>query len=970
MIQLKNFVKQLENLHKEMLSARITQKLKLILALIPLAAAHTFTSQVYAAAGGLQICQRSTTCTVGEFLYDDNYVPITGASCTITTTTPSGASLFNGQAMTGSADGFYRYEFTPPNTDGYYRTQVCCDVSGETMCLDKSFQVEAAAAGNAEAVAAEVWGYSDRTLTSFGDLVSSIWSNSSRSLTSITDVAGNVLNLTGLSTSTTLSGKSSEDLKTIKATVLENRLLLEELVNEPIIETFIEEDDVPDLSVKLKDTSKVLKRLELSGQILGAKVGTLSLKWDKLTLTQVQTEVEELSGVVGGEFDTLDDKTLLGGVNWLEDAWGFPVVTESSDQAKAIRLALADLQQELGLRGKTAVAYREVQRLDRYELVLSKLVGQETDVAQETTLYGKLAQVNGLAKGLNEVNDEAEGFLADWVGVSETDKRKRVAELSTKAENVNQLAKAQALLDTGGWKEVTEKKLKNLVLSVRGIVGANIRMLAAKPGQGFANIWLEEGSIVFKSLVTNPSYRISQEVPLKFYLPPEIGEEDIIEVDSGLTVKYDAERDQQYVEGVFDLSPGETETISVRVEDVWDLAKEELATLRKQAEELARPLEKTAFFAQGVTLKSDIDVSLDKVELWLASASTPEQRIKAHREAQIELAAALEKMDKLQDLVTQAGSAGSMFGFVGGAQALAVWGLIIIMSAGFVFLALYMKVLRDKEAPAAKTKNKSKKRVLKLGKERPGVKGPIFGGKLALPMLFVGFGLVVAIASSVMTLTMTRKNDVQADDGDQEQARETEDDQQVVEAGAEWEVVEEEAVGGLDMVVVDVPQGSRVNLRAEATVDSAVVTKLDEDTSVARLETTGDWVKVVVDPQGEAAEAWVYKSFVVEPDPEEGEVEGEVDEAVGEEAAAEQEEFVPDELRVESKVASVTIGSTPTGWLRVRKAPVSGAEVTKVNPGEVYPVIDEKSGWFEITLDDGRVGWVAGQYVESEAVTE
>jgi hypothetical protein len=61
----------------------------------------------------------------------------------------------------------------------------------------------------------------------------------------------------------------------------------------------------------------------------------------------------------------------------------------------------------------------------------------------------------------------------------------------------------------------------------------------------------------------------------------------------------------------------------------------------------------------------------------------------------------------------------------------------------------------------------------------------------------------------------------------------------------------------------------------------------------------------------------------------------------------------------------VKINDTPTGWLRVRSEPsLSGEEVAKVNPGETYSLKDEQSGWYQIELKDGELGWIAGQYAE------
>lgn len=64
-----------------------------------------------------------------------------------------------------------------------------------------------------------------------------------------------------------------------------------------------------------------------------------------------------------------------------------------------------------------------------------------------------------------------------------------------------------------------------------------------------------------------------------------------------------------------------------------------------------------------------------------------------------------------------------------------------------------------------------------------------------------------------------------------------------------------------------------------------------------------------------------------------------------------------------SPSAQIKIKDTPTGFLRVRKeGSVGAAEVGKVNPGEIYPFIDEVNGWFQIRLKDGTTGWVSSTY--------
>lgn len=63
----------------------------------------------------------------------------------------------------------------------------------------------------------------------------------------------------------------------------------------------------------------------------------------------------------------------------------------------------------------------------------------------------------------------------------------------------------------------------------------------------------------------------------------------------------------------------------------------------------------------------------------------------------------------------------------------------------------------------------------------------------------------------------------------------------------------------------------------------------------------------------------------------------------------------------------VVILDTPTGFLRVRsEASLNGSEIAQVKPGEGYVLVDEKDGWYEIKLTDGKIGWVNSQYAKKQ----
>jgi len=59
----------------------------------------------------------------------------------------------------------------------------------------------------------------------------------------------------------------------------------------------------------------------------------------------------------------------------------------------------------------------------------------------------------------------------------------------------------------------------------------------------------------------------------------------------------------------------------------------------------------------------------------------------------------------------------------------------------------------------------------------------------------------------------------------------------------------------------------------------------------------------------------------------------------------------------------VTIKETETGWLKVRELNSSSSkEVTRVNPGESYTLLDEKNDWYKIGLGNSGEGWISASY--------
>jgi hypothetical protein len=73
----------------------------------------------------------------------------------------------------------------------------------------------------------------------------------------------------------------------------------------------------------------------------------------------------------------------------------------------------------------------------------------------------------------------------------------------------------------------------------------------------------------------------------------------------------------------------------------------------------------------------------------------------------------------------------------------------------------------------------------------------------------------------------------------------------------------------------------------------------------------------------------------------------------------------PSPTGVQSGNILVEIKQTPVGFLRVRSGPSTGStEIGRVDPGERFRLLQEKSGWYqiEVDLDATSSGWISGQY--------
>jgi hypothetical protein len=979
-----------------MFTAQIAKKNSIaVLAVSTLAAALAAPVSALAAAGAPQICEPNSTCVVGEFLYDDSYAPITTATCSFTSRDPSGNLVHNGVSMSVGSDGYYSNSFTAGSSEGIYRAQICCTAGTDYLCIDKTYEVKAdPSIASSTDIASAVWGYSDRTLSSFGSLVTDIWSSTSRTLTNlITGDSGTSTTNTNIDNSSTSSSSSSSstsalsnivNLSNIQNLITQNRLLLEELINEPIIETTLEDDQAPDLSQKLNDTNTMASQIFANHQFVASKVGQLVSRWDTISESDAIDQVVAISNLVGDESDSGTD-TIFGQINWMKKNWDWDLSDQLYEQTKLNKKALASVRNSLGSSGKTAYANLQLKSLLSYLDVTEKLIGDESNDSTVFTLFGKLAEVEKIASALHDRDKEADQLLSD-LSTGKDGVEAKTDLLVKKVIAINKLPKISQVYTQIDKEKPEEIIYKNKLLASKGVIKANEKLLAGGVGKSFGVTWLEVGSFIFKSVITNPSKLIAQDAELKYFLPPEVAEENVEDVDDGVEVKYDTDTGKYFVNGKFSLDPEETVTVKVKVEDIFVITGEDIESLRKQTEELAKPLADTAFFAQSVTLTSDINASLDKIVTLQKGVITPEEQIRAFREAVLEIKKVDEYMGKLQDLVTQQSSTGSMRAFIGGAQTLAVWGLIIVMVTGFIFLVVYMRTLSVKDS-TMKTKSKDKKHNDEIKFGKPKLKeGFVYPRVIRAAMPFVLVAVMSGTISAVVVKVSSNPKDnkvVEQNDQPKVVAEETETkDEEVLSESVESE---DAALGGQELVKIVVPPGSKVNLREEPTLDSKVLIKLSETQEAVKLTEFNNWVNIVIENPGalEAAtrsedddisiDAWVHSDFVESADDVEESINDNEDDLV----PFDEVSIVPENANPDVGIGGVSpdvfdanstlviVANTPTGWLRIRNKPW-GDEVERAVPGDVFEFVSEVGEWYEVKLASGTSGYIHSDYATIE----
>jgi len=160
------------------------------------------------------------------------------------------------------------------------------------------------------------------------------------------------------------------------------------------------------------------------------------------------------------------------------------------------------------------------------------------------------------------------------------------------------------------------------------------------------------------------------------------------------------------------------------------------------------------------------------------------------------------------------------------------------------------------------------------------------------------------------------------------------------------------------VVVIQVAQGSTLNVRAEASASGEILGFLENGDMMPYVRKSGSWYQIKID---EGLFGWVSSKFATTrrlvsdvPLVFEGEAETQA-------GATQVPAPAADDSQAATPMVEVTVREDST--LNVRSMPSSeGAVVDALVGGNTLPLIKESGDWYQLQFEDGSTGWVSKKF--------
>ena len=167
------------------------------------------------------------------------------------------------------------------------------------------------------------------------------------------------------------------------------------------------------------------------------------------------------------------------------------------------------------------------------------------------------------------------------------------------------------------------------------------------------------------------------------------------------------------------------------------------------------------------------------------------------------------------------------------------------------------------------------------------------------------------------------------------------------------------------MVVVEMRQGSTLNVRAKPSTQGEILGYLENGDMMPFMSESGDWYQIEIE---EGLSGWVSKSYTTTrsvtseaslPEPE--------DDMTSELSSLEPEQQQSSGAMAGTMVL-VTVREDST--LNVRSLPSSsGAVVDMLFGGDKLPFVKEENGWYQVQFEDETTGWISKKFSVLEGGT-
>jgi len=275
----------------------------------------------------------------------------------------------------------------------------------------------------------------------------------------------------------------------------------------------------------------------------------------------------------------------------------------------------------------------------------------------------------------------------------------------------------KSLLDINTANTEDLKGIQNRISDLRAVSSVAQKLIEQNGSAPIVETYMKFNSVEINFLITNP-LKEAQTVKFSAFLPEEARPENIMN-SSGLKVEYDPSAKTYFVSGDISLGPRQTVTKKVEMKDIWVFDEVELNSIKQQAIDIVKTLEKTQFESQGIILKGDIESTVNMViTKQKASYSSPQDHIVTYRENKDRVAKIQDEFNQLKNLVAQSNSSKGIIGNIGGIQTFATWGIILAIIFGFGLLAAVIFAMWRHQTMLAATEMRMNRRELDLLEEK------------------------------------------------------------------------------------------------------------------------------------------------------------------------------------------------------------------------------------------------------------